>query len=467
MASSGGTFIQHGMRTTCEPVGLSAFISAPGNCSCTAGDPSSSAVVVKPAKSPRRRDSGVRLPEISPRSAGSEPAVTSSARAREDMRRRLQLRTNRARLAVVLEGLANERMLRIDRQQLTDALRKMDIEPNRDHIEELFRAFDVIESGRIDVRVLHDALWWGKRDPRGAAALRLLASAQSYRDATLAEEARSPRQPTASERIAMFVEPPQASPGRARPAPPRETQQLRRPDAKALQLFRQKSAAVLCDAADAVDPREVERAAAARRVEQLCEAAVRNNGRLMEALTSYDLRADSVVAPSDLHLALRSVGLRPSERDSEALYWSWALPGEESLKLVTVRRVLQTDGGKRAPPKPKPRPSPRLVQQAQEADQAAMAKRIKKELRKSVVHNIRDGENVHSACTHESPCRQPPASLVLGVALGCYTLARARPSVEPLRRAHPAPDPDPDPAPAPHRHRRSNSSRGWGRSRTT
>jgi len=335
----------------------------------------------------------VRLPELSPRSGGSEPTSTSSSRAREDMRRRLQFRTNRARLAVVLEGWANERLLRIDRQQLTDALRKMDIEANRDHIEDLFRTFDVIESGRIDVRVLHDALWWGKRDPRGAAAARLLAGAQSYRDATLAEEARSPREPTASERVAMFVEP-HAAPGRARPAPPRETQQLRRPDAKALQLFRQKSAAVVVDSApNAVEPREVERAAAARRLEQLCEAAVRNNRRLMEALTSYGLRADSLVAPSDLHLALRSVGLRPSERDSEALYWSWAMPGEEGLKLVTVRRVLQTDGGKRAKPKPPPKPSPRRAQEAQEADQAAIAKRIKKELRKSVVHNLKEGEN--------------------------------------------------------------------------
>lgn len=307
-------FVQHNMRSTVEPVGLSAFMASVVYPDSHPG----------PAPGPSKRTS-FALPTVSPRSSatGVQPGSqsSSSARAREDMRRRLHYRANRARLALVLERWLEENRLRVDPLQLIEALRAMDLEPHEDHVDELFRAFDAdATTGRVEVRTLHEALWWGKRDPRGAAAMRLLTGAK-LRDAAQASR-RSSSDPSAPAKAPSSLAarlhavhafqtaaPAADSPGRSRPSPPTVARKLTSHDLRAYRL--DAAAAVGGEASeDASTTAAVAEKAAAererRRVEQLGEECARSGLRIIEHLMGRGMSGQSEVTLADLQGALQA-----------------------------------------------------------------------------------------------------------------------------------------------------------------
>ena len=351
--------------------------------------------------------------EGSPRSRQQDPSQNTSHWVRERMRQRLQLRSSKAALAVLIESWLADKRVYVKKARLAQALNKMDINVTEDQVHTLFRAFNSERTDRLEVRQLHDAIWKGRRDPHGSAVTYLLShqaprGAQSPRDASwpsprgaVSEPSRSPRspivhfdshgpgvspllkaafEPSASE-DSEAARPPTRwvavansegrlcgkSPRRIRPPPPPPGRPgLRKLDSAMLGTYRRAAAELGSHNAEE---------AKGRCVEMLRDACVRNGPRIIELLVSCDMRAESEVSPPELLFALRAVGLHATLADAEALYASWLADEEEALLFSTLVRTLRHDGKRDDKPQRLP---------LHERDQASSAKKIQQEIHTKV-----------------------------------------------------------------------------------
>ena len=371
-------------------------------------------------------------------------------RAREDMRRRLQLRSLRAKLAVLLESWIAEQRLTVTQPTLMEALERMGICVAEQSIADLFRAFGTTD--RLDIRGLYDAVWVGRRDARGAAVHRVLSGSKTSQAPGSLSEASSSLEPPRStstsvnptlDQLKMLATPSSAryesgwdgaihgmlrqdssqkqlqpddgpqrrrvdanavlarhpsgwevvcngesksvshgmSPRRVLPPPPTQ-RRLRKLDSQTLSTYRLAAAeAVGGDAADA----------RGRRLRKLREACVRINSRIIEALVvSCDMRADSLVSPSDLLFALQAVGLHATLADAQALHSAWASAEDQVLLFSALAHALRHNGQRR----PEPRPPPR--HQDDEDNTANVARKIQQELRRKAgaAHGRREADSL-------------------------------------------------------------------------